>query len=128
MEFIRSDAGAFVRDVASCYAGIVWLVGGADLAEQFRIAGLIDEYRVFVIPVILGRGVPLFSGDGGAAPTALRLVDTQAFADGVVMLRYRPQREQGGNRRERDATLMDRLLSREPPPYQAGTGGNGMQR
>ena len=93
VEFIRADAAAFVRDVAGCYAGIIWLVGGADLGEQFRIAGLIDEYRVFVIPVILGQGVPLFSGTGGAAPTALRLVDTQAFADGVVMLRYRPQRE-----------------------------------
>ena len=93
VQFLRSDAGAFVRDVAGCYAGIVWLVGGADLAEQFRIAGLIDEYRVFVIPVILGRGVPLFSGDGGAPHTALRLVETQVFADGVALLRYRPQRE-----------------------------------
>ena len=54
VEFIRSDAGAFVRNIAVRYASIVWLVGGADLAEQFRIAGLIDEYRVFIIPVILG--------------------------------------------------------------------------
>ena len=100
VEFIRSDAGAFVRDIAGRYAGIVWLVGGADLAEQFRAAGLIDEYRVFVIPVILGRGVPLFAGDcdaeGGAPPTALRLEETQAFADGVAMLRYRPQGQPAG--------------------------------
>ena len=96
VRFIRSNARDFVRDVAGRYAGIVWLVGGADSAEQFRVAGLIDEYRVFVIPVILERGVPLFAGDGGAPYTALRLVETQVFADGVVMLRYRPQGEPAG--------------------------------
>ena len=100
VQFIRCDAGAFVRDIAGRYAGIVWLVGGANLAEQFRAAGLIDEYRVFVIPVILGRGVPLFAGDcdaeGGAPPTALRLEETQVFADGVAMLRYRPRRQPAG--------------------------------
>ena len=94
--FIRSDAAAFVRNIAGRHAGAVWLVGGANLAEQFLVAGLIDEYRVFVIPVILGRGVPLFAGDGGAPYTALRLVETQAFADGVVMLRYRPQGQPAG--------------------------------
>ena len=96
VRFISCDAAAFARNIADRYAGIVWLVGGADLAEQFRIAGLIDEYRVFVIPVILGRGVPLFAGDDGAPRTALRLVETQVFADGVVMLRYRPQRQPAG--------------------------------
>lgn len=95
VRFLRNDAGAFVRDVAGRYAGIVWLVGGANLAEQFRVAGLIDEYRVFIIPVILGQGVPL-SGHGAEPPTALRLVETQAFADGIVMLRYRPQGQPAG--------------------------------
>ena len=104
VRFLRSDAADFVRTIAPRHAaGSIWLVGGANLAGQFRAAGLIDEYRVFVIPIILGRGIPLFGGDGDydgngngngvAPPTALRLVETQAFADGVVMLRYRPQQE-----------------------------------
>lgn len=96
VRFVRTSAVDFVRTVAHQYdgAGPLWLVGGANLAAQFRVAGLIDEYRVFVIPVILGRGIPLFAGDGdaGALPTPLRLADTQAYADGVVMLRYHPQR------------------------------------
>lgn len=109
VRFIQTDAVAFVRTVASQYdAGPIWLVGGAYLANQFRTAGLIDEYRIFVIPVILGRGIPLFgggdsNGDGNndsdsngnsdAAPTPLRLAATETYAGGIVMLRYRPQRE-----------------------------------
>ena len=86
--FTQAEPSDFVRAVASQYSGAVWLVGGANLAEQFRRSGLIDEYRVFIIPVILGRGVPLFSGD--APPTSLRLETAQTYHSGVVMLRYGP--------------------------------------
>ena len=89
VEFVRTDAAGFAARVASCHSGVVWLVGGADLAGQFRREGLIDEYRVFVIPVILGEGIPLFGGGGGGA-TALRLEAAQTWDGGVVELRYRP--------------------------------------
>ena len=100
VQFIQTTASDFVQTIAPQYAdGIIWLVGGASLADQFRTAGLIDEYRVFVIPVILGRGISLFGGvgdrdgndDGGASPTPLRLVETQTYGGGIVMLRYCPQ-------------------------------------
>ena len=87
VEFVGIAPASFVQTVAAQYSGTVWLVGGGNLAEQFRCAGVIDEYLVFVIPVILGRGVPLFGGD--APPTALELIATRAFDDGVVMLHYR---------------------------------------
>ncbi len=87
VRFVQSDPTGFVRDVASQYDGMVWLLGGANLAEQFRRDGLIDEYMLHVMPTILGRGVPLFGGD--APHTALELVATRAFDDGVVMLHYR---------------------------------------
>ena len=88
VEFVGIAPAGFVQTVAAQYSGTVWLVGGGNLAEQFRRAGLIDECLVFVIPVILGRGVPLF---GGNAPhTALELTETRSYDDGVVMLRYRP--------------------------------------
>lgn len=92
----------FIRATASEYSGTIWLVGGGNLADQFRRAGLIDEYLVHVIPVILGRGIPLFSphshsatvadaplADGNPPPTRLELIATQSFNDGVVMLHYR---------------------------------------
>lgn len=63
-----------------------WLVGGAALASSFRAEGLITQYVVSVMPVILGGGVPLF-GERGPAER-LRLLDTVAYADGVVQVRY----------------------------------------
>lgn len=93
VRFVQTSAVDFARTVVPQHAdGTLWLVGGANLAEQFRIAGLIDEYRVFVIPVILGRGIPLFSGEGNVDPTPLRLAATQTYGGGIVMLRYCPQR------------------------------------
>ena len=86
VEFVRADPADFASEIASLYDATLWLVGGADLAEQFRSASLIDEYMIHVIPTILGRGVPLFRGD--APHTGLALIETRAYDDGMVMLRY----------------------------------------
>jgi dihydrofolate reductase len=62
-------------------------VGGAGLASSFIELDLIDEYRLFVSPVVLGGGTPYF-------PTLeeridLELVETRAFGSRVVYIRYR---------------------------------------
>ncbi|MEV6275836.1 dihydrofolate reductase family protein [Nocardia sp. NPDC051832] len=61
--------------------------GSITLVHDLIAAGLVDEYRLFVYPVVLGRGARLFA-DGQAAPD-LRLVETKSFKSGVVLLRYR---------------------------------------
>ncbi|MEU9101032.1 dihydrofolate reductase family protein [Streptomyces sp. NPDC048361] len=68
-------------------------LGGADLAASFRRHDLIDEYRLYVHPVVLGRGRPLFIPDDPASAQAdgfreLRLVETRTFGNGVVLLRH----------------------------------------
>ncbi|MET7904748.1 dihydrofolate reductase family protein [Streptomyces sp. NPDC005336] len=62
-------------------------LGGADLGTCFRRLGLIDEYRIYVHPVLIGRGKPLFEASDDRAD--LRLVESRAFGNGVVMLHYR---------------------------------------
>ncbi|WP_328720115.1 dihydrofolate reductase family protein [Streptomyces sp. NBC_00247] len=62
------------------------VVGGPTLADAFRRHGLIDEYRIYVHPVLIGRGSPLFRDTD--ARTNLRLVETRPFGSGVVLLRY----------------------------------------
>lgn len=65
-------------------------VGGATLATAMLEHGLLDELLLFVHPVILGSGRPLF--DRMPQPRAWTLLEEQRCAGGVVMLRYALQR------------------------------------
>jgi dihydrofolate reductase len=58
----------------------------------------VDEYRLMVFPVVVGNGQKLF--EGGVANKPLKLVDTQTFPTGVVVLTYEPQREEGASHGE----------------------------
>jgi dihydrofolate reductase len=62
-------------------------VGGAGLAASFAELGLIDEYRLFVSPVLLGGGTPFFPALDEKVD--LELVETRTFGSRVVYLRYR---------------------------------------
>ncbi|HEY7488624.1 MAG TPA: dihydrofolate reductase family protein [Streptosporangiaceae bacterium] len=63
-------------------------VGGPALAAQAIRAGLVDEYQLFVTPVVVGGGTPVFPE---GVRVRLDLVDERRFAGGVVYLRYRAQ-------------------------------------
>ncbi|MFJ2027608.1 dihydrofolate reductase family protein [Streptomyces sp. NPDC087897] len=62
------------------------VVGGAGLLESFRRHDLIDEYRIYVHPLILGRGRSFFPDT--EERQRLRLLETRTFGNGVVLLRY----------------------------------------
>ncbi len=66
------------------------VLGGADVAASFMRHDLIDEYRLYVHPVVLGRGKPLFQPPD--ARVDLRLAETRTFGNGVVLLRYQRRR------------------------------------
>lgn len=58
-------------------------LGGADLAAAFQRHGLVDEYRLYVNPIALGAGKPLF-----ADRIELQLAESRPFDNGVVLQRY----------------------------------------
>ena len=62
------------------------VLGGADLASAFLRHDLIDELRLYVHPVLIGRGKPLFQPSD--VKVDLRLAENRAFGNGVVLLRY----------------------------------------
>lgn len=81
----RGNPAQEVRELKEQDGGRIG-VGGATLAASLTACGLIDEYRLFVTPVVLGGGTPFFAGD---IPVELELLETRTFSSRVVFLRYR---------------------------------------
>ena len=76
-EAIRQLKAQSERDLA---------VGGPDLAAQAIEAGLVDEYQLFVVPVVVGAGTTALPR---GRRIELELVDERRFGNGTVFLRYR---------------------------------------
>jgi dihydrofolate reductase len=68
--------------------GDLAIFGSSDLALTFIEHGLIDEYRIFVSPLVLGNGKPLFKGIRDKLN--LKLAKTRTFRNGNVLLCYQP--------------------------------------
>lgn len=66
---------------------VAWVVGGARLQADFIAARLLDRLTLFVMPVLLGQGLPLYPDAGGPVP--LVLSQTRTYDRGVVRLEYR---------------------------------------
>ncbi|HEY8297321.1 MAG TPA: dihydrofolate reductase family protein [Candidatus Baltobacteraceae bacterium] len=68
-------------------AGDVWIMGGARAMGAFLDLGIVDRIDLFIMPVMLGRGIPMFRRDGGTDP-GWQLEHSHAFPSGVVHLAY----------------------------------------
>ena len=66
---------------------VVW--GSLTLVRSLGEAGLVDEYQLWLLPVVLGRGTPLFADAAG--PPTLQLREAKASDRGAVLLRYEPR-------------------------------------
>jgi dihydrofolate reductase len=86
----HGSPGELVTHLRGC-ARDVWLLGGPGSLQPFRELGAIDEFEIFVLPVLLGGGVALFPR---GAHASLKLLDHTVYPDGVVRLVYAPVREQ----------------------------------
>jgi dihydrofolate reductase len=72
----------------------ILMYGSADLMHTLMEHDLIDEYRIWVHPVVLGSGKRLFRDE--SETKILRLVDTTTFSSGVVLLSYQSAGEEAG--------------------------------
>jgi dihydrofolate reductase len=82
---VGDDVQAFVRGLKADVEGDID-VAGPDLAGSLTEFGLIDEYRLYFRPFVLGRGKPYFAG----ARPPLRLVATNPVGEDAVRLTYAP--------------------------------------
>jgi len=82
---INADVEAAIRRLKTQLAGEIQ-VGGPDLARSLTDPGLIDEYRLYLHPVVLGRGKPFFAGPR----PPLRLAASDLMGEEVIRLTYVP--------------------------------------
>lgn len=82
---VNGDVEAQVRRLKAELDGEIE-VGGPNLARSLGDLGLIDAYRLYLHPVVLGRGAPYFT----AARPPLRLVASERFGEAVIRLTYVP--------------------------------------
>jgi dihydrofolate reductase len=87
VESYRGTPRALVARLRKTTKGIVWHMGGGRSARPFLDQGLVDELQLDVIPITLGKGIPLFQR--GAKGLALTLIAHESYSTGIVRLRYR---------------------------------------
>lgn len=82
---VADDVRASVRKLKAELTGEIE-VAGADLARSLGDLDLIDEYRLYLHPIVVGRGKPFFAGPR----PRLRLVSSDIIVEDVVRLTYVP--------------------------------------
>ena len=83
---LSGDLEEEVRALKTLPGKDIVVTGSITLVHSLIPLGLVDEFRLFVYPVVLGRGARLFEDATGAA--GLTLLDSRTFTSGVVLLRY----------------------------------------
>ena len=82
---VRDDLEGAIRDLKAEREGEIE-IAGPDLARSLTDLGLIDEYRIYLHPVVLGHGTPYFAGPR----PRLRLVSHDRIDNDVIRLTYVP--------------------------------------
>lgn len=85
---VTTDATEEVARLKQGSGKDLYIFGSADLSATLSRHGLIDEYRLALVPVVLGGGNPLFKPSAQRRP--LRLVEARPLKSGAVILRYQP--------------------------------------
>ncbi len=85
---VKGDALAEVRRLKCQGSGTIFVFGSGILCAALLEAGLFDEVRVAVVPIVIGRGIPLFGR--GLSRTKLKLLESRPLSNGCIILRYQP--------------------------------------
>jgi len=84
-EFVH-DVDKLVKDINSNSGTNIWLIGGAEIISTFLNLELVDEIILSIIPVVLGKGIPLFKNM--QKEVKLELIKTTDY-DALVELHYK---------------------------------------
>jgi len=82
---VQNDVGTVLRELKARLVGEID-VAGPDLARSLTDLGLVDEYRLYFRPFVLGHGTPFFAGPR----PPLRLVASDPIGEDTIRLTYVP--------------------------------------
>lgn len=85
----NGSAEDVVRQLKAEQGKDIYVFGSAELLDTLLSAGLVDEYRLCLVPVLLGQGTPLFKRRD--AQVGLELIESRPIRTGGVLLFYRPK-------------------------------------
>lgn len=85
--FVSENHTSFLRGLKTQKGKDIWLIGGGLVNTMLLNENLIDEIKVFIIPIVLSDGIELF--EGIPKETKLTLIETKTYSGGVVELRYK---------------------------------------
>jgi dihydrofolate reductase len=89
----RGDLAEEIAALKNEPGGEIMAHGGAAFVQALSRFGLIDEYRMVILPVALGNGLPLFKDL--AKPLRVDLIEAKSFPDGTVIHVYQPVKATG---------------------------------
>jgi dihydrofolate reductase len=86
VEFVSGNVGEFMRRLKENTDENIWLVGGSQLIKAFLEEDLVEDLIVFIVPIILGGGIPLFDRLG--KEIKLRTGNVEMYENGLVGVKY----------------------------------------
>lgn len=84
VEFLAGDLRAIVEQKLRREFASIWVVGGGALCGECLRLGLVDEVRLSLLPIVIGKGIPFFNGLD--KDVALHLKEVKAYKNGMVAL------------------------------------------
>lgn len=85
-QFVNEPVKEFAQRLRAKPGKNIWMMGGGQLIASFLDVGEIDEFSIHVIPTLIGEGIPLIAPRH--RDIELKLLETKAHPDGVVLLHY----------------------------------------
>jgi len=92
LHFISGDIGKIIQEEKEKEGKDIYLFGGGGIVDSFIKADIVDEYIIAIIPIILGKGRPLFLENN---PTIKLHLDEYYIENGITTLKYTKRKTEG---------------------------------
>jgi dihydrofolate reductase len=94
--FINKSPASFIRQLRKRPGKDIWLMGGGELARAFLKADLVDRLYLGIVPILLGKGIPLFPS--GFPQRDFTLLENKTYSKGLIALTYERSRAKSKGR------------------------------